>query len=106
MPSPVVPSEPTAFTYPGLLSIQFFDPKEFGWVPELEAATPTIREELLRLLGTHADQFRAYVQHNTVAPEANQSLLGSKDWSVLSLCENRWLATEIVPRCPTTWKPR
>ena len=97
-------SEPTAFNLPGLPSIQFFDPAQFDWVAELEAATPRIRAELLGLLGSHADQFRAYVQHNTVAREANQALLGSKDWSVLSLCENGWLASDLVQRCPSTWE--
>jgi len=96
--------EPTAFTYPGLAAIQFFDPSEFGWVPAIEAAFPAIRQELLDLLQTHAEDFRGYVQHNTVAPEANRALLGSKDWSILPLCENGWLAPKIVERCPRTWE--
>lgn len=96
--------QPTAFTYPGLPAIQFFDPAAFDWVPAVEAAAPAIREELLGLLDTSADEFRAYVQHNTVAPQANQALLGSKNWSVLSLCENGWLAPRTVERCPRTWE--
>jgi aspartyl/asparaginyl beta-hydroxylase (cupin superfamily) len=96
--------EPTAFTYPGLPSIQFFEREDFDWVPALEAATPVIREELLGLLETHADQFEAYVQHNSIAPEANKALLGSRDWSVLSLCERGWLSPKLVDRCPATWQ--
>jgi len=98
------PQEPTAFAYPGLAAVQFFDPSHFDWVPGIEAAAPAIRQELLELLQTHTDEFRGYVQHNTVAPEANRALLGSQDWSVLALCENGWLAPKIVDRCPKTWE--
>ncbi len=96
--------QPTAFAYAGLPAIQFFEREAFDWVPAVEAAAPAIREELLALLQTHADEFRAYIQHNTVAPEANQALLGSKDWSILPLCENGWLMPSIVERCPRTWE--
>lgn len=99
------PQEPTAFNYPGLPAIQFFDPAEFEWTAAIEAAVPAIREELQGLLETSGtDEFRAYVQHNTVAPEANAALLGSKDWSILPLCENGWVNPTVVDRCPRTWK--
>lgn len=96
--------QPTAFTYPSLAAVQFFDPSAFDWVPGIEAAAEAIGKELVELLQTHADEFRGYVQHNTVAPEANRALLGSKDWSILPLCENGWLAPKIVERCPQTWE--
>ena len=96
--------EPTAFNYPGLPVIQFFDPGQFDWAREIEVAAPAIRAELDALLADGGtDDFRAYVQHETVAPEANKALLGKKDWSVLSLCENGWLAPSIVDKCPATW---
>jgi aspartyl/asparaginyl beta-hydroxylase (cupin superfamily) len=96
--------QPTAFTYPGLPAVQFFDPSQFAWVSEIEAATAAIREELVSLLETNAGDFRGYVQHNTVAPEANRALLGTKDWSILPLCENGWLVPRVVERCPRTWE--
>jgi aspartyl/asparaginyl beta-hydroxylase (cupin superfamily) len=96
--------QPTAFDYVGLPAIQFFDRGAFEWVDSIEAATPAIREELLALLETHADELRPYVQHNTVAPEANQALLGRADWSVLPLCENGWLMPSIIEHCPVTWE--
>ena len=95
--------EPTAFSYPGLPSVQFFDPAEFPWAGSIEAATGAIREELLSLLSGGGDEFRPYVQHNSVAPEANKALLGKRDWSILGLCENGWVAPGIVERCPRTW---
>jgi aspartyl/asparaginyl beta-hydroxylase (cupin superfamily) len=97
--------EPTCFTYPGLPSIQFFDTAQFEWAPAMEASTSTIRAEFVDFLQDqgHAD-FRAYIQDHTVAPEADQTLKGSKDWSVLSLCENGWLAPKIVEHFPKTWE--
>ena len=95
--------EPTAFTYPGLPAIQFFDPAEFDWAPAIEAAVPAIRAELDTLLAAGTD-FRAYIQHQTVAPEANKALLGKKDWSILPLCENGWLTPSVIEKCPLTWE--
>ena len=96
--------EPTAFTYPGLVATQFFDPAQFHWAPAIEAAAPAIRAELDGLLSTGTEEFRAYVQHQTVAPEANKALLGKKDWSILPLCENGWLVPSVIDNCPTTWE--
>jgi aspartyl/asparaginyl beta-hydroxylase (cupin superfamily) len=96
--------EPTAFTYPGLPAIQFFDPANFPWAAAVEAAAPAIRAELDKLLQAGTDEFRAYVQHQTVAPEANKALLGKKDWSILPLCENGWLTQSAIERCPVTWE--
>jgi aspartyl/asparaginyl beta-hydroxylase (cupin superfamily) len=96
--------EPTAFTFPGLPAVQFFDPAQFDWAPAIEAAAPAIREELDALLAAGTDDFRAYVQHQTVAPEANKALLGKKDWSILPLCENGWLVPNVLDQCPRTWE--
>src|SRR5437868_7670562 len=96
--------EPTAFTWPGLAAVQFFDPAQFDWSSAIETAAPAIRGELDALLSAGTDDFRAYVQHQTVAPEANKALLGKKDWSILPLCENGWLVPNVVDRCPRTWE--
>src|SRR4030095_11125216 len=37
--------QPTAFAYPELPQIQYYDPAPFDWAVELEAATSDIREE-------------------------------------------------------------
>jgi len=97
--------EPTNFTYPGLPSIQFFDTAQFSWAEQIEGAAPAIRSELTRFLEAQGtDDFRAYIQGHTVAPEADQALGRKKDWSVLSLCENGWLTPSIVEYFPATWQ--
>lgn len=97
--------QPTAFHFPGLPTVQFYDPRRFGWTSAIEAATPAIREELLGLL-EQPDAFRPYVQSTVgaIPLEANKALLNRRDWSVLSLCQNGWVAPDIVARCPRTWE--
>jgi len=96
--------EPTAFIWPGLPAVQFFDSAQFEWAPAVETAAPAIRAELDALLSAGTDDFRAYIQHQTVAPEANKALLGKKDWSILPLCENGWLTPSVIEKCPVTWE--
>ena len=96
--------EPTDFYYPGLPIIQFFETAQFPWAEAIQAAAPEIREELKRELDRGTDEFRAYLQGHSVSPEANKALLGKRDWSVLSLCENGWVDTRVLERFPRTWQ--
>ncbi len=99
--------QPTFFNYPGLPHIQFFDPAQFDWVPEIEAATGVIREELTELLKGGTDDFRAYLHggaEGVLRMDKNKELVGSKDWSALFLAENGWVVPKVVERCPRTWK--
>jgi aspartyl/asparaginyl beta-hydroxylase (cupin superfamily) len=98
--------QPTEYTYPELPHIQFYDPSRFSWAPALEAATGSIRQELNALLEHGLDEFRAYIDTDvSTAPiETNKALAGRKDWSVLSLCENGWVAPDLIKRCPVTWE--
>ena len=98
--------EPTAYLFPELPHIQYFDPAQFSWVSTLEAATGEIREELVRLLDKGTDEFRAYIQsdESTLRLDENKALLQNKDWSALFLCENGWVAQNVIDRCPRTWE--
>jgi hypothetical protein len=94
--------EPTEFDYPGLAAIPFFDPADFSWAAEIEAATPVIRDELVRDLDRGRSDFRAYVQGHSVVEQANTALRGKDAWSVLPLWERGWAAQKIVERFPRT----
>ena len=96
--------EPTEFNFPGLPAVQFFEREAFDWVPAIEAATPIIREELLRELRSGRDDFRPYLQGHPLVLDPHQTLVGKKDWSILSLCENGWVAKQVVPRFPNSWR--
>jgi aspartyl/asparaginyl beta-hydroxylase (cupin superfamily) len=98
--------QPTAFNYPGLPQVQYYDPADFDWVPAVEAAAATMREELLALIGQGTDEFSAYIHGHNEGTElgANKALLANRDWSVLFLCENGWIVPKVIERCPATWQ--
>ncbi|WP_158266281.1 aspartyl/asparaginyl beta-hydroxylase domain-containing protein [Allosphingosinicella deserti] len=98
--------EPTAFYFPGLPQIQFYDPASFAWAAPLEASTAAIRGELARLLeSTGTKDFRPYIQSDPNRPRRDDNpLLDSTDWSALFLIENGKIAKETIARCPRTWE--
>jgi aspartyl/asparaginyl beta-hydroxylase (cupin superfamily) len=98
--------QPTIFHYPELPHVQYFDPGEFSWVPAVEAAAASIRDELVELLKDGTDDFRAYIQAGaeSVRLDATKSLVDSKDWSALFLVENGAAVAKVVDRCPRTWE--
>jgi aspartyl/asparaginyl beta-hydroxylase (cupin superfamily) len=99
--------QPTIFHYPELPHIQYFDPAQFDWVAEIEAATGAIRDELLALLQQDGTgDFRAYIQSGaeSVRLDATRSLVDDKDWSALFLVENGAAVAKVVDRCPRTWE--
>jgi aspartyl/asparaginyl beta-hydroxylase (cupin superfamily) len=101
------PQRPTAFHYPELPQIQFFDPRQFDWVPAIEAASAAMREELTGLLAQQGtDAFRPFIQTDVgaIPVASNETLLNNRDWSGLPLCEQGWLEPENVRRCPRTWE--
>ena len=98
--------QPTIFYYPELPHVQFFDPAEFGWVPAVEAAAASIREELVALLQDEGtDDFRPYLQAGaeSVRLDATKTLVDNRAWSALFLIENGVAVAKVADRCPRTW---
>ena len=96
------PQQPTVFYYPYLAQRQFFEREEFDWVPEIEAAAPAIREELLTLLDEGAD-FRPYVEDEPNRPRREfHHLNNDPSWSALYLWRDSEAVPEIAERCPRT----
>ena len=96
-------SQPTYTHFPRLPAIQFFDRKDFPWVPEMEAATDDIRAELLGMLQHARGNFVPYLQHGSDEPlnqwrELNRSLR----WSALFLYKDGQPQPENIARCPKT----
>jgi aspartyl/asparaginyl beta-hydroxylase (cupin superfamily) len=97
--------QPTGYYFPELPQIQYFDTAQFDWVPEVEAATAAIREELAAILSTGLEGFIPYIRSDSNQPRLDENrLLDSKDWSALFLVENGKLFDEVVARCPRTWE--
>lgn len=95
--------QPLLMHYPGLPPVQFHDRAHFPWLPELEAATDMIRDELLAMTAQGMDGFAPYIAYPPGAP-VNQwaELNHSEKWT------SRWLwldgvrQDEVCARCPRT----
>lgn len=95
--------EPTAYYFPELPQIQFYDTAAFDWAPALEAATEAIRTELVEAMATQMGEFRPYVRSEAHRPRYHP-LLDKTDWSALFFCENGKRFEEMIARCPRTWE--
>ena len=96
-------AEPIQFHYPRLPAIPFFEREHFPWMKTLEAATDTIRGELMTLLDAGLAGFAPYVQYAPGTPE-NQfaSLNHNAQWSSLWLWKDGERREQAVARCPQT----
>jgi len=98
----IYPQQPAVFYYPYLAQRQFFERDGFAWVPEIEAAAPAIREELLALLDEGAD-FRPYVEDRPNRPRRQfHHLNNDPSWTALYLWRDGKLIPEVADRCPRT----
>jgi len=95
--------QPTMLNFPRLPAIPFYDRKDFPWLAEVEAATQTIRDELLVLLRDDAREFGAYVNHPDGVP-LNQwaELNHSPKWNVYFLWKDGARQDAHCARCPRT----
>jgi aspartyl/asparaginyl beta-hydroxylase (cupin superfamily) len=94
--------QPTDFLYPGLPAIEFWERREFPWLEELEAATGTIRNELMQVLKEDAG-FEPYVAYADTVPldqwaELNHSL----KWSAFHFYHYGKRYEDNCRRCPQT----
>lgn len=93
--------QPSVFYYPYLPQRQFYEREEFDWVPELEAAAPAIREELVALL--EDAEFRPYIENDPNRPYRDfHGLNENRNWSALYLWRNGKMVEENAKRCPAT----
>lgn len=98
----IFPQEPSVLYYPYLAQRQFFEREEFGWVAEIEAATPAIREELLALI-EQGGEFRPYVEDEPNRPRRQFAHLNNDpSWSAFYLWQNGERVPANAERCPRT----
>ena len=95
--------QPTYTHFPRLPAIQFFDRKDFPWLPQVEQATDDIRAELLGLLQDARGEFVPYLRHAPDEP-LNQwkDLNQSRRWSALFLFKDGTRQEATIARCPRT----
>ena len=96
-------AEPIQLTVPRLPAIPFFDREYFPWMPTLEAATETIKGELLALLEEGMPGFAPYIQYTPGTPENQFAELNHNSrWSSLWLWKDGVAQEEPMARCPET----
>ena len=86
--APIQLQQPTSFYFPGLPQRSFYERREFEWVPELEARTADIKNELESLFASSAGEFSPYIEAGAdrsggTAPNAH--LAGDVSWSAYHL---------------------
>lgn len=95
--------EPRRYYFPGLPQIQFYDPGAFDWVPDLEAKTPVIQNELRAVLAEDQASFRPYIERTSGHLGArDHHLLDNTDWSAFYLWKDGRKVEENCARCPAT----
>ncbi len=94
--------QPSSFYYPGLPQVAFYDTSEFDWVPALEAAFPTIRNEAAAALAGQAG-IAPYVQADPTRPNRGHALLGDSRWSAFHFFEDGKPVEPNTERCPATF---
>ncbi len=95
--------QPTAYFFPRLPQIQFYERSEFPWAAAVEAAAGDMRAELEAVL--HEDGlFRPYLQASKNRPAYDfHGLLDNPAWSTLYLWENGGPVEKNVARFPRTF---
>jgi len=99
----VYTQEPLLLHYPRLPAIPFHEREPFPWLPKLEAATDTIRGELMVALEAAKDEFKPYIAYPKDAP-VNQwgELNHSTKWSSFFLWKDGARQDEACRLCPQT----
>lgn len=93
--------QPKKYFFPNLPHIEFYHAEDFSWVPMLEAATETIKEELKTAID-HDDRFEAYLAGSDVQPEMEHDLKDNRDWGAFYLWKNGEVVEENAALCPKT----
>ena len=100
--------QPRLFCFPELPHIQFFDRALFPWLDAVEAATESIREELLAVMNqpqAEGEAFKPYVASDPTRPALNPGgMLDNPDWSAFFLWKNGEAVEVNAARCPRTMR--
>jgi len=95
--------EPTDYYYPGLPAIEFYERGEFPWLPEFEAATPSIQRELAAILQEDEAGFSPYIHYDDHLPlDQWRELNHSPRWSAFHFYELGEPIADRVRRAPLT----
>ena len=96
--------QPTAYYFPGLPQIQFYEREQFEWVRAVEQAADDMRRELEEALEAKAP-FKPYFEARADRPRYDfHGMLDNPAWSTLYLWENGKPVEDNVARFPRTFE--
>jgi aspartate beta-hydroxylase len=96
-------SQPTWMYFPGLPAIDFFDRSLFPWLEALEARSPEIRTELMRVLVADREGLQPYIDFPAGLPiDQFKELNRSRKWSAYFLWNQSLPNAGHIARCPVT----
>ena len=96
-------SQPTWMYFPGLPAIDFFDRALFPWLEALEARSPEIRSELMRVLVADREGLQPYIDFPAGLPIDQFKVLNrSRKWSAYFLWNQGVPNAGHIARCPVT----
>ena len=98
--SSIYVQEPTAYYYPELPQIEFYDRRQFEWAEGVEAHTQAIRESLLQELSQSDGSFDAYVQGDDRPHADPHNMVGNTDWSARFLWKDGHRQEEALSQHP------
>lgn len=96
-------SEATHFHYPNLREVEYWDPAEFPWLAEVEAATEEIAAELAVVAAAEAAERVPYIQYAASEPMAQWKPLNfNLDWTAIHLIQRGKVIEANAALCPRT----
>lgn len=96
-------SEPTHFAFPGLVEREFHPRSDHPWLPDLEAATDRIAEELDVVMSAERAELVPYIQYAEHEAMAQwRSLNRNPDWTAIHLVQNGKIIEANARHCPRT----
>lgn len=94
---------PTHYCYPDLPEVNYFEPEQFPWASDVEAATPLISNELRALLSDGESEKVPYVQYPDHAPLEQWAYLNrNTEWTAIHLLQRGQQVSVNAKRCPVT----
>lgn len=95
--------EPTSMLFPFLVNYEYYARDHFPWLEALEAATASIREELIGVLSSDREEVLPYVAYPEGVPlDQWRELNNSRRWGAYFLWNQGRREEAHMARCPRT----
>ena len=97
--------EPSEYYFPGLPPIEFYERSEFPWLPEFEAATSAIGQDLIDALRENEEGFKPYIHYDEHMPlDQWRELNKSPRWTAYHFYDRGQPVEDRCRRAPATMR--